>query len=209
MLELVAAFHPSNKLQSNTASLYPETRERKTGKKMRVSTVTTLAVLSVQFLSLTQADERLARKRLVAEEVPAASAKASKILDLSHAEGRGVGVRRQPSTRLQKETVEDVREGGGILRKVVSKPQLGTNKQKAGSKKQAPRLSPPKSKSQGLQHHLKGHGKFNTETYSCPGIQSKACKKPSDCDGCLGLYTCKLPRGKCDLKAVSRKTGTT
>ncbi|XP_034635262.1 pseudouridine-metabolizing bifunctional protein C1861.05-like isoform X3 [Trachemys scripta elegans] len=44
--------------------------------------------------------------------------------------------------------------------------------------------------------------------YSCPGIQSKTCQKPSDCDGCLGLYTCKLPRGKCGLKAVSRKTGT-
>ncbi|XP_065438028.1 uncharacterized protein LOC101947688 isoform X4 [Chrysemys picta bellii] len=43
--------------------------------------------------------------------------------------------------------------------------------------------------------------------YSCPGIQSKTCQKPSDCDGCLGLYTCKLPRGKCGLKAVSRKTG--
>ncbi|XP_073178605.1 uncharacterized protein [Lepidochelys kempii] len=43
--------------------------------------------------------------------------------------------------------------------------------------------------------------------YSCSGIQAKTCQKPSDCDGCLGLYTCKLPQGKCGLKAVSRKTG--
>ncbi|XP_025021809.1 uncharacterized protein LOC112540522 isoform X2 [Python bivittatus] len=43
--------------------------------------------------------------------------------------------------------------------------------------------------------------------YSCPGIQLKACRKPSDCDGCLGLYTCKLPKGRCDFKAVSRQTG--
>ncbi|XP_070612428.1 uncharacterized protein [Erythrolamprus reginae] len=49
--------------------------------------------------------------------------------------------------------------------------------------------------------------RITSTSHSCPGIQLKACRKPSDCDGCLGLYTCKLPKGRCDLKAVSRQTG--
>jgi len=43
--------------------------------------------------------------------------------------------------------------------------------------------------------------------HSCPGIQSRPCQKPSDCGGCLGLYTCKPPAGTCTLKAVSRQRG--
>lgn len=42
--------------------------------------------------------------------------------------------------------------------------------------------------------------------HSCRGIQSRPCHKPSDCSGCLGLYTCRPP-GTCGLKAVSRQRG--
>lgn len=42
--------------------------------------------------------------------------------------------------------------------------------------------------------------------HSCRGIQSRPCQKPSDCSGCLGLYTCRPP-GTCGLKAVSRQRG--
>ncbi|KAM6092557.1 uncharacterized protein LJ206_005546 [Theristicus caerulescens] len=66
---------------------------------------------------------------------------------------------------------------------------------------------PPRGRSPRLSHHLKGHGKFNGDTHSCHGIQSRPCQKPSDCSGCLGLYTCKLPASTCDLKAVSRQRG--
>ncbi|XP_040514952.1 uncharacterized protein LOC121106531 isoform X2 [Gallus gallus] len=72
-----------------------------------------------------------------------------------------------------------------------------------------PRRSPPqpfRSRSLGLSHHLKGYGKFNSDTHSCRGIQSRPCHKPSDCSGCLGLYTCRPP-GTCGLKAVSRQRG--
>ncbi|OPJ80487.1 hypothetical protein AV530_010793 [Patagioenas fasciata monilis] len=73
-----------------------------------------------------------------------------------------------------------------------------------------PRSVPPQpshSRSPGLSHLLKGYGKFNGDMHSCPGIQSRPCQKPSDCSGCLGLYTCKLPAGTCHLKAVSRQRG--
>lgn len=43
--------------------------------------------------------------------------------------------------------------------------------------------------------------------HSCHGIQRRPCQKPSDCSGCLGLYTCKLPAGTCGLKAVSWQRG--
>lgn len=43
--------------------------------------------------------------------------------------------------------------------------------------------------------------------HSCHSIQSRPCQKPSDCGGCLGLYTCKLPASTCDLKAISRQRG--
>ncbi|XP_066854182.1 uncharacterized protein [Anser cygnoides] len=66
---------------------------------------------------------------------------------------------------------------------------------------------PPRRRSLGLSHHLKGHGKFNADTHSCRGIQRRPCQKPSDCGGCLGLYTCKLPAGTCGLKAVSWQRG--
>ncbi|XP_074438496.1 uncharacterized protein LOC141741553 [Larus michahellis] len=91
--------------------------------------------------------------------------------------------------------------------KAMAKPPLGSSKQDPlGKLRRLPR-QPSRSRSPGLSHHLKGHGKFNGDTHSCHGIHSRPCQKPSDCGGCLGLYTCKLPAGTCDLKAVSRQRG--
>ncbi|CAM9964656.1 unnamed protein product [Bubo scandiacus] len=89
----------------------------------------------------------------------------------------------------------------------LAKPPLGSSQQDPPSKpwKLPPQAS--RSRKPGLSHHLKGHGKFNGDTHSCHDIQSRRCQKPSDCGGCLGLYTCKLPAGTCDLKAVSRQRG--
>ncbi|XP_061494778.1 uncharacterized protein LOC133390351 [Rhineura floridana] len=175
-------------------------------KRMRIATMATFAVLSIQFCMLAQASGKLAGKGQVAEKDPAGAVGTRKSLHPSQEGDREPEVRREPSPWLQK-AAEEAGAGGRAHSKAASKPRLGNIQQKASGKKKIPQRPPPKSKSQGLQSHLKGYGKFNTDTYSCPGIQFKACKKPSDCDGCLGLYTCKLPRGKCDLKAVSHETG--
>ncbi|XP_056364750.1 uncharacterized protein LOC130262022 [Oenanthe melanoleuca] len=66
---------------------------------------------------------------------------------------------------------------------------------------------PSRSRTARLSHQLSDFGKFNSDTHSCHSIQSQPCQKPSDCGGCLGLYTCKLPAGTCSLKSVSRQTG--
>ncbi|GAB0176968.1 hypothetical protein GRJ2_000162000 [Grus japonensis] len=91
--------------------------------------------------------------------------------------------------------------------KAVAKPPLGSGEQDPPGKPRRLPPQPSRSRSPGLSHRLKGHGKFNGDTHSCHGIQSRPCQKPSDCGGCLGLYTCKLPAGTCDLKAVSRQRG--
>ncbi|XP_034983976.1 uncharacterized protein LOC118091280 [Zootoca vivipara] len=188
-----------------TAALCPESWERKPRQeeRMRVSAVATFAVLSVQFCTLAQVHGKWAGKGLVD---PAGAGGAKKPLHAPLEGDREAEAQRLPPARSRK-AEGGAGAGGRAHSKAASKPQPGHVKQKASSKKQVPQLSPPRSKSPGLQNYLKGHGKFNTDTYSCPGIQSKACRKPSDCDGCLGLYTCKLPRGKCDLKAVSHETG--
>lgn len=44
--------------------------------------------------------------------------------------------------------------------------------------------------------------------HGCSGIQTRSCSSSSHCTGCLGLYTCNLILGKCQLKGLSRQTGT-
>ncbi|KAM3926647.1 uncharacterized protein RB166_009453 [Leptodactylus fuscus] len=56
-------------------------------------------------------------------------------------------------------------------------------------------------------YHTSEHGTFNQDTYSCDDIMSRPCKRPSDCYGCLGLFTCLLPQGRCDFKSVAKQTG--
>ncbi|XP_064313282.1 uncharacterized protein LOC135314332 [Phalacrocorax carbo] len=97
--------------------------------------------------------------------------------------------------------------GSGSPSKAVDKPPLGSGEQDPPSKPWRLPARSSRSRSPGRSHHLKGHGKFNGDTHSCHSIQSRPCQKPSDCGGCLGLYTCKLPAGTCDLKAVSRQRG--
>ncbi|KAJ6660065.1 hypothetical protein lerEdw1_018263 [Lerista edwardsae] len=131
---------------------------------MRFSTMAAFAVLSLQVFFLAQGGGgKLAGKGLVAEEHPAGSAQARKPLDPSQ-EANGEAERRQPSARLRK-VAGEVGGGGGSHSQAGSKSPLGSSK-KAGSKRQIVPSSPPKGKSQGLQDHLKGHGKFNTETVS-------------------------------------------
>ncbi|XP_077195962.1 uncharacterized protein LOC143838488 [Paroedura picta] len=174
---------------------------------MRLSAVATLTVLSMPFLVLEEARGQLVGGKQAAREHPPASPRGKKTTASFHGGDAARGMRRQPSAGLQKTEEGDGGQDGSPS-KGVSWAQPGVvNKLAAGSKESSPQLPPPERTSQGLQKHLRGHGKFNADTYSCFGIQSKTCKRPSDCDGCLGLYTCKLPRGKCDLKAVSRKTG--
>ncbi|XP_035198657.1 skin secretory protein xP2-like [Oxyura jamaicensis] len=84
---------------------------------------------------------------------------------------------------------------------------MGSGQQDPPSELRRRLPQPSRSRSLGLSHHLKGHGKFNADTHSCHGIQHRPCQKPSDCGGCLGLYTCKLPAGTCGLKAVSWQRG--
>ncbi|OCT86080.1 hypothetical protein XELAEV_18019774mg [Xenopus laevis] len=62
-----------------------------------------------------------------------------------------------------------------------------------------------KMKNSGNKHPLKGYGMFNTDMHSCDGIFASSCTKPSDCDGCLGLFNCQIPQGKCNLKSVTRR----
>ncbi|KAJ1166622.1 hypothetical protein NDU88_007021 [Pleurodeles waltl] len=87
-----------------------------------------------------------------------------------------------------------------------SLPPYGEPERGAGPRQHLQRR--PRSQSWRPVRHLRGHGRFNADTHSCAEIQSRVCQKPSDCDGCLGLYTCKLAVGKCDFKSLSRKTGT-
>ncbi|KAM6293059.1 uncharacterized protein LJ264_016447 [Porphyrio hochstetteri] len=95
----------------------------------------------------------------------------------------------------------------GFPSKWMAKPPPGgSGQERAGKARRLP-PQPSRSRSPGLSHHLKGYGKFNGDTHSCHHIQSRPCQKPSDCGGCLGLYTCKLPAGTCNLKAVSWQRG--
>ncbi|KAJ7987971.1 hypothetical protein DPEC_G00318790 [Dallia pectoralis] len=49
-------------------------------------------------------------------------------------------------------------------------------------------------------------GRFNSDTHGCRGIQSKSCSSHGHCAGCLGLYTCHVDLGKCQMKGLSQKT---
>ncbi|KAF1372671.1 hypothetical protein PFLUV_G00268320 [Perca fluviatilis] len=49
-------------------------------------------------------------------------------------------------------------------------------------------------------------GKFNSDTHGCSGVQTRSCSASSDCSGCLGLYTCNLLLGTCQLKGLSQQT---
>ncbi|XP_053799468.1 uncharacterized protein LOC128788449 [Vidua chalybeata] len=93
------------------------------------------------------------------------------------------------------------------LSKAMAKALLGSGEQVAPGKPWRLPLQPSRSRMARLSHHLKDYGKFNSDTHSCHSIQSRPCQKPSDCGGCLGLYTCKLPAGTCNLKSVSRQRG--
>ncbi|RMC02885.1 hypothetical protein DUI87_20078 [Hirundo rustica rustica] len=91
--------------------------------------------------------------------------------------------------------------------KATAKALLGSGEQVAPGKPWRLPLQPSRSRIARLSHHLKDFGKFNSDTHSCHSIQSRPCQRPSDCGGCLGLYTCKLPAGTCHLKSVSRQRG--
>ncbi|XP_053931700.1 uncharacterized protein LOC128853167 isoform X2 [Cuculus canorus] len=105
------------------------------------------------------------------------------------------------------ELKEEAPMGSRSTSRAMAKSPPCSSEQDPASK--PPRLLPQplRSRSPRLSHHLKGYGKFNGDTHSCHSIQSRPCQKPSDCGGCLGLYTCKLPTSKCVLKAVSRQRG--
>ncbi|PKU36067.1 pseudouridine-metabolizing bifunctional [Limosa lapponica baueri] len=105
------------------------------------------------------------------------------------------------------EVMGEASPSSGSPSRALAKPSLGSSEQRPPSKLRRLPRQPSRSRIPGLSHHLKGHGKFNGDTHSCHGIHSRPCQKPSDCSGCLGLYTCKLPAGTCDLKAVSRQRG--
>ncbi|XP_063010198.1 uncharacterized protein LOC134417190 [Melospiza melodia melodia] len=93
------------------------------------------------------------------------------------------------------------------LSKATAGALLGSGEQVAPGKAWRLPLQPSRSSTARLSQHLKDYGKFNSDTHSCPSIQSRPCQKPSDCGGCLGLYTCKLPAATCHLKSVSRQRG--
>ncbi|XP_065692990.1 uncharacterized protein [Patagioenas fasciata] len=105
------------------------------------------------------------------------------------------------------EVIEEVPSGSRSPSKAMTKSARSSGDQDLPRKPRSVPPQPSHSRSPGLSHLLKGYGKFNGDTHSCPGIQSRPCQKPSDCSGCLGLYTCKLPAGTCHLKAVSRQRG--
>lgn len=94
-----------------------------------------------------------------------------------------------------------------VRSKAAAKAVLGSGEQVAPGKPWRLPLQPSRSRIARLSHHLKDFGKFNSDTHSCHSIQSRPCQRPSDCGGCLGLYTCKLPAGTCHLKSVSRQRG--
>ncbi|XP_075285494.1 uncharacterized protein LOC142362308 isoform X2 [Opisthocomus hoazin] len=114
------------------------------------------------------------------------------------------GSRLTASTR---EAMGEVPPGPKPPSKATAKAPLGSSEQHRSRKPRGLPPQPSRSRTPGLSHLLKGHGRFNGDTHSCPGIQSRPCQKPSDCGGCLGLYTCKPPTGTCALKAVSRQRG--
>ncbi|XP_077325401.1 uncharacterized protein LOC143960559 [Lithobates pipiens] len=58
-----------------------------------------------------------------------------------------------------------------------------------------------------LFNHLSDHGTFNQDTALCDDILWRSCWSPSDCEGCLGLFTCHLSQGACYFKGVSSNTG--
>ncbi|KAK7129921.1 hypothetical protein R3I93_019535 [Phoxinus phoxinus] len=51
------------------------------------------------------------------------------------------------------------------------------------------------------------YGQFNSDTSGCSAIETKTCSNLLDCAGCLGLYSCNVALGKCQLKGLSRKSG--
>ncbi|XP_014792718.1 PREDICTED: uncharacterized protein LOC106885232 [Calidris pugnax] len=105
------------------------------------------------------------------------------------------------------EVMGEMSPSSGSPSKALAKPSPGSSEpQPLGKLRRHPR-QPSRSRSPGLSHHLKGHGRFNGDTHSCHSIHSRPCQKPSDCGGCLGLYTCRLLAGTCHLKAVSRQRG--
>ncbi|KAG9280294.1 hypothetical protein AMEX_G2982 [Astyanax mexicanus] len=52
-------------------------------------------------------------------------------------------------------------------------------------------------------HGQQQYGQFNSDKSGCSGIKSGRCSEPSDCSGCLGLYTCNVSNHKCRLKGRS------
>lgn len=120
----------------------------------------TILVLSMPLYFLIQTG-----KGLVAEVNPAGAAKFRKNLHPSHRDKEAEG-RKQPSARLWKAAEGEAQLGDGEYDKAASNLQLGTSKQKPSGKRSFLPLSPPKSKSQGLEAHLEGHGNFNTDTVS-------------------------------------------
>lgn len=147
----MAAWNPPSKLQS-----IPVPRKQP-NRRMRGSALTTLAVLSVPFFLLAQADGRSAGKSQATEDLDG-SLRARKIPHPLNDDSGRTERRRQPCTGLWK-VARVAGASGGICSK--AQPE-----KKADSKRQAPRLLPLKSKTQGLQNHLKGHGKFNMDMVS-------------------------------------------
>ncbi|KAJ8373716.1 hypothetical protein SKAU_G00042960 [Synaphobranchus kaupii] len=53
------------------------------------------------------------------------------------------------------------------------------------------------------------HGRFNSDTHGCRGIQSRRCRASADCARCLGLYACDISIGMCKLKGRSQTRAST
>ncbi|XP_010861970.2 uncharacterized protein LOC105005609 isoform X4 [Esox lucius] len=49
-------------------------------------------------------------------------------------------------------------------------------------------------------------GHFNSDTGGCSGIQGRSCSRRGQCAGCLGLFTCHVELGKCQMKGLSQRT---
>ncbi|KAJ4924539.1 hypothetical protein JOQ06_003494 [Pogonophryne albipinna] len=58
----------------------------------------------------------------------------------------------------------------------------------------------------GKRGRMRPFGQFNSKTHGCSGIQARSCSCFSECSGCLGLYTCNLTLGRCQLKGLSQQT---
>ncbi|XP_063251639.1 uncharacterized protein LOC134549706 isoform X2 [Prinia subflava] len=103
--------------------------------------------------------------------------------------------------------LREAQPGSGSPSKAAARALPGSGEQlPPGRPWRLPAL-PSRSRTARRSHHLKDYGRFNSDTHSCHSIQSRPCQKPSDCSGCLGLYTCKLPAATCNLKSVSRQRG--